>query len=255
MVSDREKIAVIFPSRGLAFSQTCEELLESLEGYDYQIFFAHGLSIPNCFNKPLEQALRGRYTHFWFVEDDMVLPKNTLKRLLDENIPAVMCDYPMDSKGKPAIFRDPEGNAIYGGTGCVLVTKEFLKTYKKPIFHTDMAWDIKVGEVVEVRPRSVKGELYGLHDVNFSLEAYKRGTSIKVSKVRCGHRKLKQMGASSTNIGQHEIEVWTNLKPNIQRKPKKGKLVTVFIDGQEVNVSAESELAKQAKPRYVEFVK
>lgn len=254
-MSSKNRIAIIFPSRGLAFSQTCEELLENLEGYNYRIFFAHGLSIPNCFNKPLEQALRGRYTHFWFVEDDIVLPKNTLKRLLEENVPAVMCDYPMDSEGKSAIFRDPEGNAIYGGTGCMLVTREFLKAYKKPILHTDMAWDIKIGEVVEVRPRPVKGELYGLHDVNFSLEAYKRGTPIKVSKVRCGHRKLKQMGSASSNIGQHEIEVWTSLKPNIQRKPRKGKLVTVFLDGQEVNVSAESELAKQAKPRYVEFVR
>src|SRR5882724_5912261 len=158
------KIAVIFPSRGLAFSQTCEELLDNLEGYDYDIFFSHGLSIPNCFNKPLERALEGSYTHFWFVEDDMILPKNTLKRLLAKKLPAIMCDYPMDREGKSAIFRDPKGNVIYGGTGCLLVTREFIDKYAKPVFHSDVAWDIKLGGVVEVKPKSVRGDLYGLHD-------------------------------------------------------------------------------------------
>lgn len=247
------KIAVIFPSRGLSFSQTCQELLENLEGYDWEIFFSHGLSIPNCFNKPLEVALRRRFTHFWFVEDDMILPKNTLKRLLEEAVPAIMCDYPMDADGKPAIFRDPDGNVIYGGTGCLLVTREFLKAYKRPIFHSEIAWDIKIGEVVEVHPRAVKGNIYGLHDVNFSLETYKRGEPIKVSKVVCGHRKLKQLGAQATNIGQHEIETWTSLKPNKLPKMKIGQMVGVKLGSEVVNVRADSPLAKDYKPTYVEF--
>lgn len=248
------KIAVIFPSRGLALSQTCEELLDNLEGYDYEIFFAHGLSIPNCFNKPLERALEGRFTHFWFVEDDMILPKNTLKKLLAEKSPAIMCDYPIDSEGKAAIFSDPDANAIYGGTGCLLVTRDFLKAYKKPIFHTDIAWDIKIGEVVEVKPREVKGNLYGLHDVNFSLEAYQRGTPIRVSKVVCGHRKLKQLGAQATNIGQHNIESWTKLIKNQLSKQKKFQMVSVELDGEVINVRPDSPLVKKSKPQYVSFV-
>lgn len=248
------KIAVVFPSRGLAFSQTCEELLDNLEGFDYKIFFSHGLSLPNCFNVPLNKALRGPYTHFWFVEDDMILPAGTLKALLKAQVPAIMCDYPMDADGKPAIFRDPDGNAIYGGTGCMLVTREFLKSYKRPIFHTDTAWDIKIGETVEVKPRKVKGDVYGLHDVNFSLEAYRRGTPIKVSKVVCGHRKLKTMGGQSTNIGQHEIETWTKLVPRQMKKPKPSKVVGVMLDGEMVNVPAASKLAKLYKPKYVEFL-
>lgn len=247
------KIALIMPSRGLAFSQTCEELLENLNGYDYDIFFSHGRPIPDCFNEPLKRALRGSYTHFWFVEDDMILPTGTLGHLLNSDVPAIMSDYPMDASGKAAIFRDPDGNAIYGGTGCLLVTREFLKAYKRPIFHTDIAWDIKVGEVVEVKPRKVSGDLYGLHDVNFSLEAYRRGTPIKVSEVRCGHRKIKQMGAQSTNIGQHDIETWTNLKPNILPQIVKPDMVDVEIDGQMVNVRSDSELAKKHKPEYVVF--
>lgn len=247
------RVAVIFPSRGLAFSQTCEELLDNLEGYDYEIFFAHGLGIPDCFNKPLERALKGKFTHFWLVEEDMILPNNTLKRLLEAKVPAIMCDYPMDAHGKPAIYRDPDNNAIYGGTGCLLVTSRFLKKYKQPVFHTDMAWDIKVGDVVELTPRPVTGTLYGLHDVNFSLEAYKRGTPIKVSSVVCGQRKLAGLGPQATNIGQHNIELWTELKPNKMKKPK-SEFVEIEVDGERVNVRRNSPLAKKAKPRYVEFV-
>lgn len=247
------KIAVIFPSRGLAFSQTCEELLDNLEGYDYDIYFAYGLPIPDCFNEPLEKALKGKYTHFWVVEDDMILPKNTLKTLLEANVPAIMCDYPMDNNGKAAIYRDPDGNAIYGGTGCLLVTREFINKYQQPVFHTDVAWDIKVGEVVELKRRPIKGDLYGLHDVNFSLEAYQRGEPIKVSKVVCGHRKLKALGKPATNNGEHQIEVWAKLVPNKQPRPKT-KFAQILIDGKWVNVDPKSPLAKMANPRYVEFV-
>lgn len=246
------KIAVIFPSRGLAFSKTCEELLENLEDYDYEIFFSHGLPIPECFNRPLERALQGSYTHFWFVEDDMILPKNTLKRLLGKNAPAITCDYPMDRSGKPAIFRDPDNKVIYGGTGCLLVTREFLEEYDKPIFHTDIAWNIKVGEVVEVKPRDIKGNIYGLHDVNFSLEAYKRGQPIQISPVVCGHRKLKALGKSGTNDGAHNIESWTDLKPE-KLETSIPDMVGVEINGKSVNVAPTSILAKGFKPQYVVF--
>lgn len=261
---DAPQIAVIFPSRGLAFSQTCEELLDNLEGYDYDIFFSHGLSIPNCFNKPLERALEGSYTHFWFVEDDMILPKNTLKRLLAEDVPAIMCDYPMNADGDAAIFQDPDGNAIYGGTGCLLVTREFIQPWvdipNLPVFRSDVAWDIQVGELVEVKSRPIKGDMYGLHDVNFSLEAYDCGTPIKVSKVVCGHRKLKQLGTQASNIGMHDIETWTKLVSN---KMKVGEVVSKNVllnDGSLVYMRLDraSELEKQGKlsiPKgYVEFL-
>lgn len=255
------KIAVIFPSRGLVFSQTCEELLDNLEGMDYDIFFAQRLPIPDCFSKPLEQALRGAYTHFWFVEEDMVLPKAILKSLLRENVPAVCCDYPVTKEGKASVFRDPEGNAIYGGTGCLLVTRAFLKAYKEPIFRTDIAWDVKIGDRFEAEPRKVKGDLYGLHDVTFGLQAYNRGTPIRVSKVQCGQRKLKQLGAQATNIGQHNIEVWTELRPEELEVKELSSRNVLLNDGTLtlMSVVRVDELVKAGKatiphPQYVELV-
>lgn len=245
------KIAVIFPSRGLAFSQTCDELLDNLEGYDWDIFFSHGLSIPNCFNKPLERALEGDYTHFWFVEDDMILPKNTLKKLLAEDVPAIACDYPMSAEGKPSAFRDPAGNAIYVGTGCLLVTREFIEKYPKPVFRSDIAWDMKVGESVEMTARKIKGDVYGLHDVTFSLLAPE---PIKVSKVRCGHRKLKALGQAATNKGEHQIDVWTKLKQE-KLKVKEPKVRNVWLGDDLVFMDIERAklLEKEGKAKIPPF--
>lgn len=226
------KIAVIFPSRGLAFSQTCEELLENLQGFDYEIFFSHKLPIPECFNLPTDRALKNTSnTHFFYVEDDMILPKDVLKTLLKAKVPAICCDYPVSREGKPSVYRDPAGNAIYGGTGCLLVTREFLEAYKQPVFRTDIAWDIKVGDKFEATPRKIEGDLYGLHDVTFGLLAYNRGTPIKVSKIHCGQRKLKALGQIGTNNGEHLIQVWTELKPETLKLKKVVNRNVLLNDG------------------------
>lgn len=255
------KIAVIFPSRGLAFSQTCEELLENLEGYDYDIFFAHKLPIPECFNKPLETALNGPYTHFWFVEDDMILPKDTLKTLLSAKTDAICCDYPVTRQGKASVQRDPDNNAIYGGTGCLLVTRKFIEQYKKPIFRTDVAWDIKIGDRFEATPRKIEGDLYGLHDVTFGLLAYYWGTPIQVSKIHCGQRKLKALGVTGSNNGQHLIQVWADLKPEVLKLKEQTSRNVMLSDGTMVlmDIKRAQVLEKQGKltipkAKYVELI-
>lgn len=259
------KLAVIFPSRGMAFSETCAELLENLQGFDYEIFFSHGLSIPNCFNKPLERALKGFYTHFWLVEEDMILPKGILKTLLKEleryKVEAITCDYPVSGEGKASVYRDPEGNAIYGGTGCLLVTREFLKMYRKPVFRTDIAWDVKIGERFEATPRKVSGDLYGLHDVTLGLQAYEMGQPIKVSKVNCGQRRLLALGKTGTNNGEHLTTQWTKLNPEILEIPKITHTNVLLNDGTLVFMALDraTELEKQGKVtlpfnRYVQLI-
>lgn len=256
------KVAVIFPSRGLAFSQTCEELLENLEGYDYDIFFSHQQDIPDCFNKPLKSALKGLYTHFWLVEDDMILPKGVLKSLLKAKTSAICCDYPVTKEGKASVLRDPDGNAVYGGTGCLLVTREFLEMYPEQTFRTDIAWDIKHGDRFEVEPRQIKGDLYGLHDITFGLYAYSKGIPIRVSKIKCGQRKLTALGRAGDNNGEHQIETWTTLKPErLKLKPITNRNV-LLNDGTLVymDIKRAEELEKQDKLtilplQHIEFIK
>lgn len=257
-------IAVIFPSRGLAFSETCEELLNNLEGYKYDIFFSHGLPIPTCFNKPLKSALNGSYSHIWFVEDDMILPKNCLRDLLKENVDAVTANYPLSRDGMSSIFADPEGNAIYCGTGCLLVTMDFIKKFKFPVFKTDTCWDIKVKED-HITVKSKKSEVgqYGLHDINFSLEAYRRKMPIKISEVKCGQRKLIALGQTGTNNGEHIIARWNGVKiPLTVKETKETNRNVILEDGTEtfMDINRARELEKKGKVKipeltYVRFEK
>ena len=79
------KIAVVFPSRGLSMSKTCDELLRELKGIDHEIFFSVGNPLPECFNIPIEDALQDdSFTHILIVEDDMIIPNGILRKLLSQ---------------------------------------------------------------------------------------------------------------------------------------------------------------------------
>src|SRR6185503_1511904 len=121
------KIAVILPSRGLMFSQTADEILQNLKELQkwypagYKFFFSHRRPIPECFEEPLKKALADKeVTHIWLVEDDMILPPNTLTDLINKDKAVVTVNYPTTSKGDAATLTI-RGQVIYGGTGCTLV--------------------------------------------------------------------------------------------------------------------------------------
>lgn len=226
------------------FSQTADELLQNLEGFDYDIFFAHGLPIPECFNVPLTRALRGSYTHIWFVEDDMIIPEDTLSAMLIFDAPVMTCDYPVNKKGQGVVFSDKAGKVVFTGTGCLLVKREVFDTLKKPYFRTDIKWGIaNYGDFIRFTANEIPNlDGYGLHDVTFGMKLWQAGIPISVAGS-IGQRKLKALGKPGTNEGAHQIEEWTKLKPNVlynQYKKfsvqKKGILVAVMTEEGEMNV-------------------
>lgn len=243
------RIAVILPSRGLIFSKTADELLQNLQGYDYDIFFAHGLPIPDCFEKPLQQALHGSYSHIWFVEDDMVLPVDTLQTLVDADVPVATMDYPVSKEGQGAVFKNKENEVVFSGTGCLLVKREVFDKLTKPYFQTDIRWSAaNYGDFIRMTANRVTNpalEGYGLHDVNFGIKLWQAGIPIEVIGV-IGQRKLINLGKTGSNDGAHMIEEWHKLKPDFLLKKfqampilPRGKLVTVQTITGELNVSAE----------------
>lgn len=241
-------IGVILPSRGLAFSQTMEELLNNLYGYKHTIYFSHNRPIPDCFNAPLRKAMeRTKHTHFFIVEDDMVLSELLLTRMLEATRPAVACDYPVTAEGIGAVQKDSKGKALFSGTGCLLLTRDFLQSFKWPLFRDDIRWDVHVTPSgIELKKRISKTETYGMHDVSFGLECYRRGKPIHIMDEVIGQRKLKAWGQPGTNQGQHVIEVWDKVKqsPNfidLKLKPQSSKLIAVRLNSGEVtNVSKET---------------
>ena len=257
------KIGVIFPSRGLIFSRTAQELLDNLKGYDYQIFFAHGRPIPDCFETPLQMALfDANITHIWIVEDDMVLPKGTLKKLLDADKAVVTADYPITKEGRGSVFRDASKKVLFCGTGCLLIKKEVFNELKSPYFRTDTKWNVKnYGEYIKFTAvHNESGDGYGLHDITFSFELHDLNIPIHVIPTKLGQRKLIALGKSGTNNGAHQIETWTKIIKDkrlkeIQSYPpeKKGDLVQVMSGTETMNVSKEHavKLIKLGKAKAV----
>jgi len=204
------------------FSRTADELLQNLEGYDYEIFFAHGLSIPECFTVPLNRVLKRDFTHILIVEDDMILPEDTLSAMLLMDAPVVTMDYPVSKTGQGAVFSDKAGRIIFTGTGCLLVKREVFDRLKPPYFRTDIKWNVQnYGDFVRFTANSLPTVAgYGLHDVTFGIKLWKAGIPISVAG-KIGQRKLLSLGKAGSNDGAHKIEEWNKVKPNYLYKKYK----------------------------------
>jgi hypothetical protein len=207
------QIAVILPSRGLLFSRSFEELLAELKPFKHKIFFAHGRPLPECFNEPLTEALKyPNWTHILICEDDMVLPKNILLGMLSlleqSGAAATALDYPFKDNDEATTLHDPQGYALYTGTGFLLCRRFVLEAIPKPVFRTDVAWDSRIkGDRLQFWARDVsKVKTYGLHDVHFGLTLWSNNLPI-LPAAPGGQRKLVRLGQPGTNNGAHEIKI------------------------------------------------
>lgn len=241
------KIGVILPSRGLMFSQTADEILQNLKDIDHKFFFSHRKPIPDCFEEPTNRALEDKtITHLWFVEDDMVLPPNILKQMLDQDLAVVTVNYPTTKRGDSSIL-SIKNQIIYGGTGCTLVKREVFAELKKPYFRTDIVWIPKnKGDYIKFTAvkKSEHNTDYGLHDVNFFMSLFRLGIPVHKVDAAVGQRKLISLGRAGSNDGAHKIEVWRKVKKDRYFTLKKnlpveesGNLVSVLIDGKELLTS------------------
>lgn len=207
------KLAVVVASRGLIFSETLEELLGELKDFDYKLFWSHGRSLPECFNVPVEEALADPEIFAVLIcEDDMIIPKGILKRMFERNYPVVALDYPFKNDGDSTMLHDPAGNAIYSGTGFILIAKSILQALPKPIFRTDTAWDTMIkGDSLVFWPRKLTKVAYGLHDVNLGIILFANDIPIKPMFKTAGQRKLVKLGEPNTNKGAHQIKELTKV--------------------------------------------
>lgn len=262
------KIAVIFPSRGLAFSRTAEELLDNLKGYDYKIFFSHRKPLPRCFNDPLNEALKGDYTHIWIVEDDMILRPGTLKKMLKADEPIVTANYPVNENGRGAVFFDKNGEPVFCGTGCLLIKREVFDKLKEPYFTDEIGWRPynMLNKNVKFVGVEMKGE-YGTHDITFCMKARKAGYKIHCIDTKLAQRKLVALGKAGSNNGAHHITNWrkidkykvleeiTSYPPSITTKSKlvgvKTKSGVINATKEHADTLIEQGLGEIVKPQAV----
>lgn len=206
--SEPDVLAVIVPSRGLMFSRTLDELLGELKDFKHRIYWAHGKSLPECFNEPVERALADPDVYAVLLcEDDMIIPMGILKAMFRRKYPVVALDYPFKNDGDSTMLHDPAGNAIYSGTGFMLLAKPILEALPKPIFRTDIAWDTMIkGDTLLFWPRTLTKVAYGLHDVNLGITLFANNIPIRAPLRNAGQRKLVSLGERNTNDGAHKIK-------------------------------------------------
>jgi hypothetical protein len=244
-------IGVIYPSRGLLYTETLKEVLYELQTTPdvvYEIYWSHGNKLPFCFNKPLSRALKQPHTHIWMIEDDMVFKKGILKELLDADEEIISCDYPLLDCPSGTILYDENDEAFFTGTGCMLVKKPVLDAMPKPIFTSKISWEFKsTGEHVKFTANKVNPhKVYGMHDISFGLYHYMRGNPIKVSKTVLSQRKLVKKGDNATNQGWDKIKIYDQYMKILpvyfpeQKTNEKGLLRTVKIDGVDVMVQRDA---------------
>ena len=243
MSSSEINIAVILPSRGLLFTETLKELLEELSERVYTIYWSHGNSLPNCFNKPLQRALKQPHSHILIVEDDMVIKKGTLQKLIDANADIIACDYPMSSDPSGTVLYDSNHKAIFTGTGFILIKKHVFDTMPQPIFKSNISWDFKpMGNRVKFTAKESNPKTaYGQHDITFGLYQYVNNKPIEVAKTILAQRRLVQKGTNASNNGTDEIiiidkykEMFSGIDKSAVRET--GLLTEVLIDGKRVHI-------------------
>lgn len=241
------KVAIILPSRGLIFSQTADEILQNVREFNYfggqcKFFFSHRKPIPECFEEPTKRALKDKsITHLWFIEDDMVLPSDTLRNMVKQDANVVTHDYPITKDGKGSVFYDNGSNVVFCGTGCMLVKREVFDHLNKPYFTDKVRWTmLNYGEAVKLvaSPNDDK-DGYGLHDITFCMKLWKQGINIKVMPGVLGQRKLIALGKAGTNDGAHQIETWKKVKKDLRLKD---------IQGQPIATGAKSKLVTVDTP-------
>ena len=251
----KSKIAVILPSRGMSFSESMEELLRELDGKDYRIFFSIGNSLPDCFNIPIEEALKDdSFTHILVAEDDMILPRGILDEMLALDYPVSALDYPFRKDYESTVLHAPEGGAIYTGTGFLLIERWVLDKMPKPIFVTHTAWEMLIdrNNTLVIWPLDVSHrKTYGLHDVNFGITMWSNDMPIHVMKRTAGQRKLRALGKPHTNKGKHDIYVLTKVLRNNTATTSDRDKLQMYLD--RLNQVTAVEL-RTDKPEYVEYV-
>jgi len=208
-----DKLAVVLPSRGLMYSETFEELLNELEGFNFQIFWSHAKSLPECFNEPTERALADPEVFaILYCEDDMIIPKGILKEMFATKYPVVALDYPFKDDGDSTCLHDPVGMAFWTGTGFMLVARSVLEKIEKPIWRTMTTFDMCVdADTIHWWPRKLDKVHYGLHDLYFGLMLYSAQMPIYPMTRTAGQRKLVALGKAHTNNGQHETKEITKV--------------------------------------------
>jgi hypothetical protein len=191
-------VGTLIASRGLIHTRTMECVLKNLIA-DSFVLFSHDRPIPDAQNYLVEEALKTKASHFWFVEEDNTFPDETLTEMLAMNKMVVAVDYPVGDKQYSTIMRK-DGKIYWCGLGCTLISRQVFEQLDKPWFRTDYSWKIINMETMELKRSDVPNK-YGGHDINFGLSLLERGIEIaQLPNIVGGHLRGRPTNGTNKDV-------------------------------------------------------
>jgi hypothetical protein len=207
------KLGIVMASRGTMFSKTMESVFNNIKNFpeelDYNLYMAHGRPIPDCFNEPLDKALSEGCDYIWFVEEDMLLPPDTLHRLWATTESVVTVDYADRRTGIPLILRDVTNRVVFSGMGCMLVKREVFEKMSPPYLKCMEVWKITEdnGDVRWEPQPNIKSSGYGKQDIYFCWAVRNVGYEIaELKDANIGHMSLMSKAEDIQNNGGDTIK-------------------------------------------------
>lgn len=187
----------------MVYTEVMDAALGNLSEFTHKIYFSHDLKIPDSQNYLVEQALQGDYTHFLFIEEDTVMPKQGLADMLFLDADVACIDYGV--AGYSCLTKDKNtGEILWCGLGCTLIKREVFDSLERPYFRSDKA--LLINNWPEVKWIDAGAQAYGLQDIWFFMQAREKGYTIKQAKGECRHLQLESLGKREINNGLHVIK-------------------------------------------------
>lgn len=221
MTKRRPFIAVCIASRGTGHIRTMAGAVREVEPFPHVWCWSFGNPIPAAQNDITAQALADkRVTHLWFVEDDCLVPDGALMQMLAAAQSIVTIDY-QTRAGRSITTRNPAGEIVLTGMGCLLVRREVFAHVPNPPFQVSTRYVLTpAGEWMDTG----KPEVYGGHDAYFYREARKAGYRIhQLDGVEAGHLDVVRAGHRRGNYGYDEVisygGVGVSLRPEPREEP------------------------------------
>jgi ribosomal protein L33 len=137
----------------------------------------------------IKTFLESKGTHILLLDDDEVMPKGLLKKMLDMSSPIVIADAPSKGSGKSNIFRNKDGEIVATGFGCALIRREVFAELEKPYFSLKPWRHVKKIKGDYEFPVHLEDQAnpWGGEDVNFSIKLREAGYKIKAVEDICSH--------------------------------------------------------------------
>lgn len=215
------KLGIVLPSRGTMFSKTMESVFSNLKNLrnktECELYMAHGRPIPECFNEPLEKALDDGCDWIWFVEEDMIIPSDTLQRMFLVRYPVVTVDYADRRTGIPLILRDNVGDVLFSGMGCMIIHKDVFGKMEKPYCRPMVFWKKEQdnGDILYEPHPEIKQTSYGTQDIYLCWAIRKAGYEIaELKNANIGHMNLLSKAEDIVNNGGDTIKTVYINAPN-----------------------------------------